>query len=178
MCHRLFHAKVVKELGSCLESVNLDYFIPDQPHIQTDQKTLFQNSSGVAYANTDYSETAIGEIVKNNQIQPNLFVVGKLIPYMGYTDPYDLSCWSEDVPYIPGLTNQTVAGFTTWPFVKFGQEITAIDWAKSIKNCGEPATEEPITEEPITEIPDVTTSSSQTTVTFCIFMIFMFGFIQ
>jgi len=166
--YRLFYANVVKDLDSCLESVNLDYFQPLNEYLQIDQKTLFQNSSGVTYANTDYSETAIGEIVKNNGIRADLFVVGKPLPYMGHTNPDDLSCWSDDVPYISGETNQSIAGFATWPFATQTHQITAIDWAKDVKHCGEG---------PVTEIPDITTSSSYK-ILFSLFMFFILCFIQ
>lgn len=73
------YADIVNQLHSenCLETVNLDYFIEAQPDFQTDEVTLFHNSTGLKYANGDYSETAINEIIKNNNITSDLLVIGK-----------------------------------------------------------------------------------------------------
>lgn len=146
------YADTINQLPTCLESVNLDYFIDREPSFQTDQKSLFQNSTGLTYANADYGGTAISEITKNNNISAGLLVIGKPIPYMGLTDPDDLACWREDVPYETVNinndedlnSNETIAGFVTWPFVTQAKEVTALDWAKDVRFCVEPVTESPV----------------------------------
>merc|ERR1712226_767018 len=148
------YADTINQLPACLESVNLDYYIDSEPSFQTDQRSLFQNSTGLTYANADYEGTAISEITKNNNISASLLVIGKPIPYLGLTYPDDLACRREDVPYEMMninndedlISNETIAGFVTWPFVTQAKEVTALDWAKDVRFCGDPVTESPVTE--------------------------------
>jgi len=121
------YAQTLKSLDGCVDLVHLDYYRTDAHSFQTDQTTIFENTTGLVYGNENYSGSSITEIVNNNGLSSELLTVAKPIPYLGETSPSDLACWA---------LGYNISGFVTWPYVTQGQE-SAIDWAREIADkCG------------------------------------------
>lgn len=123
------YAETVKSLEGCVDLVHLDYYKELQPSFQTDKTTIFENTTGLVYAGLEnYGGSSISEIAANNEINSGILSIAKPLPYLGQTSPSDLACWAL------GFNS---SGFVTWPYVTQGQQITAINWARIIKDqCG------------------------------------------
>lgn len=138
------YGEMVESLADCMDVVVLNYYQYLAPETQTDEVTLYQNSSSLALVNNawNYQETALAEIIGN---QPNasksLFAIAKPTSRYGLVDPNDLKCWSVNTT----LADEYQAGFVTWPFQS---DQTLPQWADAISYCGASPTAVPPTAGP------------------------------